>query len=93
MLRDLIRPFPRLLFSPQASEPHLLSSCCHILGKGVHVVLGSSLLLPLISFHLVDIPLGTHNVPLPVPILVSRNKEDSLAPGADQCQRILDRMH
>ena len=94
MLRDLFRPFTSLLFSPQASEPRLLSSCCHILGKGVHVVSprqGSSfLLIPQISLHLMVILLDTHNVALPVLILVSRNREDSLAPGADHGPRILD---
>ena len=55
---------------------------------------GSSfLLIPQISLHLMLIPLGTHNVPPPVPKVVYRNREDSLAPGDVHIPRILDQMH
>ena len=61
-----------------------------MLGKGVHVVRTPSLRVPL---ALVAVPLGTHTVPPPVPILVSRNRAPALAPRAAHSPRILDQMH
>ena len=46
-----------------------------------------------VPLALVAVPLGTHHGPPPVPILVSRNREDALAPRAAQGPRILDQMH